>query len=164
MKSQKHFLETLMPLQPTLQVVAERLLGNAEEAEDAVQETYLRLWERRRKLVRHLNPEGYAMQTLKNLCVSLLRRRRPSVTLESIEIADDEQARQEALLTEERAARLDALMQRLPEVQRRAIQMKYIDGRSHEEMQRELGMSSANVYTTLSRAVANLKLMIHHGR
>ena len=55
-------------------------------------------------------------------------------------------------------------MERLPEVQRRAIHLKYIQQLSHEEMQRELNMSSANVYTTLSRAVANLKQMIHHGR
>ena len=42
--------------------------------------------------------------------------------------------------------------------------MKYIQQMSHEEMQQALGMTSTNVYTTLSRAVANLKQMIHHGR
>ena len=49
-----------------MRMVAERLLGDKEEAADAVQETYARLWEQRRKLARHVAPEAFAMQTLKN--------------------------------------------------------------------------------------------------
>ena len=55
-------------------------------------------------------------------------------------------------------------MERLPEVQRRAVQMRYIDCIDHEEMQRRLGLSSSNVYTTLSRAIANLKTMMNYGK
>ena len=56
------------------------------------------------------------------------------------------------------------MMERLPEVQREAVKMKYIDNLSHNEMQRRLGMTSANVYTTLSRALDNLRKMTNHGR
>ena len=38
--------------------------------------------------------------------------------------------------------------------------MRYIEGVSHEEMQRRLGMTSTNVYATLSRAMNTLKSMI----
>ena len=63
---------------------------------------------------------------------------------------------------EERAARLDGMMARLPERQRVAVRMKYIDQLSHEEMQRRLGMTSTNVYATLSRAMSTLKSMVKH--
>jgi RNA polymerase sigma-70 factor (ECF subfamily) len=132
-------------------------LGDREQAADAVQETYARLWEQRRKLARHVAPEAFAMQTLKNHCVDLLRQRHPTEPLDSLAETSDDDARREAELLEERAATLDRLMERLPEVQRRAIHMKYIQQLSHEEMQRELDMSSANVYTTLSRAISTLK-------
>ena len=56
---------------------------------------------------------------------------------------------------------LDQMMERLPEVQRQAVQMRYIEQLSHEEMQQRLKMSSSNVYTTLSRAISALKTMSH---
>ena len=164
MMTQRQFLDILLPLQPTLRLVAERLLGDREDAKDAVQETYVRLWEQRRKLAQHANPEAYAMLTLKNHCISLLRQRRPFENMEQLPEVSDEDARHEAEVLEERAATFDRLLSRLPEVQQAAIGMKYLDCKSHDEMRQALGMSSANVYTTLSRAVANLKQMISHGR
>ena len=164
MMTQRQFLDILLPLQPTLRLVAERLLGDREDAKDAVQETYVRLWEQRRKLAQHANPEAYAMLTLKNHCISLLRQRRPFENMEQLPEVSDEDARHEAEVLEERAATFDRLLSRLPEVQQAAVRMKYLDCKSLDEMRQALGMSSANVYTTLSRAVANLKQMISHGR
>lgn len=157
--TQRQFLDTLLPLQPTLRLVAERLLGNCEEAEDAVQETYARLWEQRRRLEQCENREGFAMQTLKNHCISLLRQHHPFETIERLPEVSDEEMRHEAEVLEERAATFDRLMTRLPEAQQAAVRMKYLERKSHAEMQQQLGMSSANVYTTLSRAIANLKQM-----
>lgn len=162
--TQRRFLDTLLPLQPTMRMVAERLLGDKEDAADAVQETYTRLWEQRQKVAKHVAPEAYAMQTLKNQCISMLRQRRPTEPLNHLAEVSDDDARREAELLEERAATFDRLMSRLPEVQQATIRMKYLECKSHDEMQQALGMSSSNVYTTLSRAVANLKKMIHHGR
>lgn len=157
------FLNTLLPLQPTMQLMAERLLHSAADAEDTVQEAFAELWEKRDKLRHVVNLEGYAMQIVKNRCITLLRKQRDYTTgdIERLGDISDEEATAEAALTEERATLLDSMMLRLPEVQRRAIQMRYIDCLSHEEMQRRLGMSSANVYTTLSRAVSALKAMSH---
>lgn len=160
---QDQFLNRIIPLQPRLQLVAERLLGSAAEAEDAVQDVVMDLWQRRSELDRVVSVEAYAMQALKFHCVSELRRRRPTVDIESLPDMTDDDARREATLTEERARQLDTMMQRLPDVQRRAVEMRYIEQLSHEEMQRKLGMSSSNVYTTLSRAVSALKAM-NHGR
>lgn len=161
MMTQDQFLNRILPLQPTLQLVAERLLGSSDEAEDAVQDVVLRLWERRSELEYMVNLEGYAMNSLKNHCISMLRHRRSTVPAEVLDNVSDDDARREAAITEERAAMLDSMMQLLPEVQRRAVQMRYIDCLSHEEMQHRLGMSSTNVYATISRAVSALKSMSH---
>lgn len=158
---QDQFLNRIMPLQPTLQLVAERLLGSADEAEDAVQNVVIALWQRRKELDRVVSLEGFAMNSIRNHCISLLRRRRQTVDVDILTDVSDDDVRHEAELNEERAAILDKMMERLPEVQRRAVQMRYIDGISHEEMQRRLGLSSANVYTTISRAVSALKTMSH---
>lgn len=157
--TKQRYLDTLLPLQPTLQLVAERLLGSETEAEDAVQDLFLSLWEKKNELKRVVNPEAYAMQTLKHQCISILRKRKTSESIDSLADISDDEAQQEATLFEERAAQLDRMMARLPEVQRQAIQMRYIDQLSHEEIQRRLHMSSSNVYTTVSRAMSALKAM-----
>ena len=158
---QDQFLNRILPLQPRLQLVAERLMGNEAEAEDAVQDVVATLWERRSELDRLLNVEGYTMNALRNHCLMLLRKRQPTVQAESIANYSDDDAACEAALTEERAAMLDMMMEQLPDVQRQAVQMRYIEQVSHEEMQRRLHMSSSNVYTTISRALSALKAMSH---
>jgi len=45
----------------------------------------------------------------------------------------------------------------LPEKQRQAIKMKYIEERDTKFIEQALQMSSNNVYTTLSRALQSLK-------
>ena len=153
------FLDTLLQLQPTMQALATRMLGDDAEAEDAVQETVIRLWERREQLSKLANLEGYTLRALRNHCIDLMRRQHPTVSIdESMDLIDE--ARGEAAQIEELAAKLDRMMEQLPEPQRLAVQMRYIDGATHEQMQQRLDMSSSNVYTTLSRAITNLKKMM----
>ena len=159
--NQDQFLNHILPLQPRLQLVAEHLLGSATEAEDAVQDVVATLWERRAELDRLLNVEGYAMNALRNHCLMLMRHREPTVQPEAFANYSDDDAAREAAITEDRAAMLDHMMGLLPEVQRQAVQMRYIDCLSHEEMQQRLHMSSSNVYTTISRALSALKAMSH---
>ena len=160
--AQETLLDTLMALQPALQLTAEKLLRSEADAEDAVQEAIIDLWQRRNELDHVRDLRAYAMQSLKNRCISFLRKSRDIATdkIELLDAVDDEAIREEVALTEERAARLDTMMAQLPERQREAVTMRYIEGVSHEEMQRRLGMTSTNVYATLSRAMNTLKSMI----
>ena len=160
--AQETLLDTLMALQPALQLTAEKLLHSEADAEDAVQEAIIDLWQRRNELEHVRDLRAYAMQSLKNRCISFLRKSRDIATdkIELLDAVDDEAIREEVALTEERSARLDGMITQLPERQREAVTMKYIEGVSHEEMQRRLGMTSTNVYATLSRAMNTLKSMI----
>ncbi len=160
--AQETLLDTLMALQPALQLTAEKLLRSEADAEDAVQEAIIDLWQRRNELDHVRDLRAYAMQSLKNRCISFLRKSRDIATdkIELLDAVDDEAIREEVALTEERSARLDGMMAQLPQRQREAVTMKYIEGVSHEEMQRRLGMTSTNVYATLSRAMNTLKSMI----
>ena len=160
--TQDSFLNLLMALQPTMQLTAEKLLHSEADAEDTVQEAVIELWERRNDLQHVMNLEGYAMQTVKNRCISFLRKRHDIAVanINLLDSVDDENVKAEVALSEERAAKLDSMMALLPERQREAVKMKYIDRLSHEEMQHRLGMTSTNVYATISRAVSTLKSMV----
>lgn len=164
--TQDSLLNTLLSLQPAMQLAAEKLLHSEADAEDTVQEAVIELWEKRDDLAHVLNLNAYAMQAVKNRCLSLLRKQHDIATekLEMLDSWNDEAVIAEAALIEERAAKLDRMMERLPQVQRKVVEMKYLKEMSHDEMQRQLGMTSANVYTTLSRAISNLKTMMNHGK
>lgn len=158
---QDQFLNRILPLQPRLQLLAERLLGSEAEAEDAVQDVVAKMWERHAELDRLVNMEGYIMNTMRNHCIMLMRHRQPTIQDEILTNYSDDDAAREAALCEERAAMLDTMLEQLPTIQRQAVQMRYIEQASHEEMQRRLHMSSSNVYTTISRAISALKAMSH---
>ena len=165
--TQNELLKTLIGLQPVMQLTAEKLLPTVTDAEDTVQEAVIELWQKRDQLQHVLNLEGYAIQTVKNRCISFLRKHHDIATPnleEALSNLSDDALADECARIEEQASQLDRMMERLPAVQRQAVEMKYIKNMSHSEMQRQLSMSSANVYTTLSRALDNLRKMTNHGR
>ena len=69
------FQQTVSCLREQLKTQALRYLNNTDEAEDAVQDTLLRLWQMHEKL----NPpiDGLAAVVLRNVCIDRIRRQHP---------------------------------------------------------------------------------------
>ena len=67
------FKRMFLPCHAKLYGVACRLLENAEDAEDLIQEAYLKLWSKREELTLISNPEAFAVTLVKNMCFDLLR-------------------------------------------------------------------------------------------
>lgn len=57
-----------------LRLTARRLLGNDDDADDALQETFCRLWGKREALRDEAAVEGTTVTTLRNICIDSLRR------------------------------------------------------------------------------------------
>ena len=71
------FKQHFLPYHRKLYRVAFRLTGNPQNAEDMVQEAYLKLWNKRDELADVLNTEAYCVTLIKNLCYDVLRRSQP---------------------------------------------------------------------------------------
>jgi len=69
------FHEKLLPFNSRLYSLAYRMLHSREEAEDAVQEVYLKLWKMRDQLSEYKHVEGLAFRMTSNHCLDVLRRR-----------------------------------------------------------------------------------------
>lgn len=67
------FKKQLLPSQPKMQRFAEKLLGNVEEAEDSVQDAFLRLWNMRNQLAKYKSLEALSMKITKNICLDKLK-------------------------------------------------------------------------------------------
>ena len=73
----EEFKQRFLPLHGQLYRTAFRMMGNAMDAEDMVQEAYLKLWERRDALEHVTNLDTYSTSLLRNLCIDAFRRKRP---------------------------------------------------------------------------------------
>ena len=67
------FINNLLPLKNKMFRLAYRLLSNRQEAEDVVQETYLKTWNMRNDLEKYRNVEGLLMTMTRNLCMDILK-------------------------------------------------------------------------------------------
>ena len=155
--TQQEFEQRYLPLAPRLQRMALALLGNADDAKDALQETYLRLWQQSERISELRSPEAFFLLTMRNYCLNQLRSRRKTIQPEAIdELADDFDADlSEQLHADLRRLRL-ALAQLKPKM-RSAITMLYFDGLSTRDIAFVLGETPANTRSMLSRAREQLR-------
>lgn len=144
------FSQIMTNLRPQMLTLAERLLSDKAEAEDAVQDALLKLWQ--------LgcgegiaNTNAFAMTVVRNLCVDRLRRRRRLLDISKIEIDEEnELALQDG--EAEMIERLMVMMERLPNRQQAILKMRHIDGLKTREIATLIGASEVSVRQTLSRA------------
>ena len=66
----QEFKARFLPCHKKMYYIAFRYLGNEYDAEDMVQNTYLKLWEKRESLENIENNEAYAITTIKHLCLT----------------------------------------------------------------------------------------------
>ncbi|MBO4402715.1 MAG: RNA polymerase sigma factor [Bacteroidales bacterium] len=152
------FKRLVIPLQPVMQQLAERLLGDAMLAEDAVQDTVLRLWQQHQETAKVKNLEAYCCTMLKNHCIDLLRQRQPTVSIEE-ENRLREISAENPTHMEERYQRVMACIEMLPPQQQSALRMKYEQQLENGEIAKRLQISMNNLYVTLSRACRSLRDM-----
>ena len=71
--NESFFMSFITPLQDSLFRLAKRLLVSHEEAQDAVGEVTLKLWDKRSQMGEIKNMEAYAMTMTKHFCLDRLK-------------------------------------------------------------------------------------------
>lgn len=139
-----------MPLQKMLYREAYRMLGDAFEAEDAVQNLYVRLWEQKERLDDLTSPKEYCLRALKNICID--RWRRMKTRDEEVPLIEELVEANAPPDTESDEAEefVKHFLANLPE-QPRHVMMMQLQGHSFEEIAAATGLSVGNVKVILSR-------------
>ena len=148
------FKQLLLPLYPRLQRVALRMLGNVEDAEDMVQEVYMKLWGKREELPDVQNMEAYCVALTKNMCIDRLR-------LAEVDRVDVDDVPLSLVAAEDVAGQLERqdaveqvklIIETLPEKQQQVITLRDIRDCTFEEIEEQTGLTAVNVRALLSRA------------
>ena len=143
------FKNLFLPLQRRLYREAYKILCDSFEAEDAVQNLYLRLWEKRNELGTLVAPEAYCIKVLRNICIDRLRQKRDMDDSGTgfDEIPFDAPPDIERVETENC---LRHFLASLPELHSRVVEMK-MNGLDYEEIENLTGLSAVNVRVIVSR-------------
>ena len=148
------FKQLLLPLYPRLQRVALRMLGNVEDAEDMVQEVYMKLWGKREELPDVQNMEAYCVALTKNMCIDRLRLAEVDrVDVDDVPLslaAADDVASQ--LERQDAVEQVKLIIETLPEKQQQVITLRDIRDCPFEEIEEQTGLTAVNVRALLSRA------------
>jgi RNA polymerase sigma-70 factor (ECF subfamily) len=154
----EQFKEKVLPLRGELLSYAKRLLNDPTDAEDVVQDAYLRLWHMRAELDNYRSIQALSVQITKNLCLDKIReRRRGCEGLDGLTV-ESRLPRPDALLEEkDSVAHLMRIIDRLPGLQQTVLRMKHVDGYEVEEIASITGCAPEAVRVNLSRARKKIK-------
>lgn len=148
------FKRCFLPCHERMYRMAWRLTGNAQAAEDLVQEAFLKLWLKRDALQITSSAETFCVTTVKNLFYDQVRKRRPQTTNhtpEELQIPHDDDAARAIEQAEDRQMAWQ-LISRLPEQQRQIVMMRDISEMEYREIDRQTGLTAVHVRVLLSRA------------
>jgi RNA polymerase sigma-70 factor (ECF subfamily) len=155
---QSEFLNTVMPFKDKVFRLAKRLLVSTEEAEDATQELYFKLWKNKSKLSNYKSVEAFAMTMTKNYCFDRLKSKQASnLTLVHSNYKEKDTPLQKKVELNDSVSKVHLLIENLPEQQKLIIQLRDIEQYEFEEIAKMLNMKPTAVRVNLSRARKTIK-------
>ena len=160
------FRDDVLPLKNRLYRLALRITLNPAEAEDAVQESLIRVWEHRDEWDQIDSMEAYSLTICRNVSLDMAGKAgRGNVQLnEELRVKNEESSMfnvQCSMLNEfeqkERLSLVKKIMDTLPEVQRSIMELRDIEGKTYQEIADILKLSETQVKVYLHRARTSIR-------
>jgi RNA polymerase sigma-70 factor (ECF subfamily) len=150
---QSDFLKAVLPFKDKVFRLAKRLLVSTEEAEDATQELYFKLWRNKEKLAEYKNVEAFAMTMTKNYCFDRLKSKQASnLTLVHSNYKEKDTSLEKKIEYKDSVNNVHKLIENLPEQQKIIIQLRDIEQYDFDEICEMVDMKPTAVRVALSRA------------
>lgn len=150
---QKEFIQLVTPFKDKVFRLAKRLLISTEEAEDAIQEVMVKLWNKNDKLDAYTSLEAFAMTTTKNYCLDQLKSKRASnLQLVHSNYEDKQVGLLQKIEDTDSLSWVEKIINELPEQQKLIVQMRDVEQYEFEEIAKMLNMNETAIRVALSRA------------
>ena len=155
----EEFKQRFMPYHRMLYRVAFSLTGNVLDAEDLLQDTFMRMWQKRELLTsEHVN-EAYLIIMMRNLYMDRARVKTldTSIPLESVNLPSDQNRPDDKAERRNEAFLMKELIEHLPQKEKDIIRMYLLEELSYEEMEASTGMKQGNLRQIVLRTRNKLK-------
>ncbi len=154
------FKEDVLPLKDKLFRLALSITLDRHEAQDIVQDTLLRVWDKRSEWSAIQSIEAYSMTICRNLALDRTRRAANAnvpLTDTHMDASDTQPRPDERMLHAERLQLVRHAMKELPELQRTMMVLREVDGLTYQQIAATLDVSEAQVKVYLHRARLKIK-------
>jgi len=165
--SEREFHRLWIPLQERFYRVAYHFLENREDAEDIVQDLYVKLWNMRDILELVQSPASYGCLLTRNLCIDRLRKLEGNEQghggIQAESVADylpSSPPPDSAMTATEGLQALMRAIDQLPPGQGRVLKMRVFQGKKNSEIAAATGLSEMNVRVHMSLARSRIKKLL----
>ncbi len=137
-----------------------RILKNRADAEEAIQEVYVKIWQRADRFVPgNTSPISWLVAIARNHALDVLRARRPASEDidEALDIADDGLSPEQATAVGQERGRIEACLRTLENDRAEAVKGAYLEGYSYEELAERFSVPLNTMRTWLRRSLMRLK-------
>ncbi len=155
-----NFRTDILPLKNPLYRLALRITLNPQEAEDIVQETMIRVWNKRESWGEIDSIEAFAMTICRNLSLDHLKKKETqnlsldAMVIEEVDHVDDPL---QQLVRKDNLNKVRMIMDSLPEKQRTCMQLRDFEGKSYKEIATILDITEEQVKISIFRARKTVK-------
>ncbi len=163
MKEISFFRNEILPLKNELFRLAMRITLNRDDAEDVVQETMLKVWNRREQWSELESIEAYCLTICHNIALDKIKRTdRQNSSLEegnSYEQADHSYGAnpEEQTVQRDRVELVRQLISQLPEKQRTCMQLRDMEGKAYKDIAQIMGITEQQVKVNIFRGRQAIK-------
>ena len=149
---QNDFVAAVLPFKDKLYRLAKRILVSSDEAEDAVQEVYLKLWKGKQRMEKYKSLEAFAMTMTKNYCLDRLKSKQASnLKIVHSNYKNDENLDRQ-IDVKDGVSLVFKIMETLPEKQRIILQLRDVEAFEYSEISKMLEINETAIRVALSRA------------
>jgi RNA polymerase sigma-70 factor (ECF subfamily) len=139
--------------------IAFSMLGNADAAQDAVQEVFVRFWHKRHEIEVQTTLKGYLQRSIVNQCLAVLRQQKPvsALTEHQAQVPDTAPSAPDTLHADSLETLVHAAIERLPEQCRLIFRLSRFDELSRREIAEQLDISLKTVENQIGKALRILR-------
>jgi len=137
-----------------------RILNDRAEAEDALQETFVRIWQKSNTYAANgYSPMTWLITLARNLAIDKLRKRKAgSVDIDEVyDLADSGPTPEAAAAASSERAQIDGCLDELEPDRAGAVRDAYLEGHSYNELAAKYDVPLNTMRTWLRRSLAKLK-------
>jgi RNA polymerase sigma-70 factor (ECF subfamily) len=151
--NKQDFKDNVFSLSKCIYPMVARVLGGNHNAEDAIQEIMLKLWEKRNQVAKHPNIKGLVFLTARNYCIDVLRKK-PLLVDDAASYFKVIKSSNEntSLEWQELNKIIQEILKQLPEQQKEVFVMRDLDGYEFKEIAATLEITVEHVRVLVSRA------------
>ena len=155
------FRNDVLPLKNELYRLALRITLNHAEAEDVVQETMIKVWNRRDRWDELESIEAFCLTICRNIAIDKTKKaeNQNQSLMDEHDTPDHSYSSnpEEQAMQQDRISLIRRLIDTLPEKQRSCMQLRDFEGKSYKEIAKILDVSEEQVKINIFRARQTIK-------